>query len=164
MKLSMRGARPVTTNTTAARPSWPCQVLRAAVTIQTLLAFAQPVLIGGFLQGNYSWLALHQMNAVFTAVAAMLMVLAAVLYWRRGPGPAWPALASLGIVAAIAAEIALGFARTLVVHIPLGVAIIAGSVRLLAWVWQPDRAGAGDGAADDAAIAGAGRGSSGRES
>jgi hypothetical protein len=43
---------------------------------------------------------------------------------------------SLAIVAAIAAQIALGFARLLIVHVPLGVAIVAVSIRLLAWAWQ----------------------------
>jgi hypothetical protein len=117
-------------------PSWPRNVLRTALTIQTLLLFAQPVLIGGFLQGNYPWLALHRANAMASAVVAAGTAGAAVLHWRRGRGPAWPVAVSLAIVAAIAAQIALGFARLLIIHIPLGAAIVAASIRLLAWAWQ----------------------------
>jgi hypothetical protein len=102
-----------------------------------MLLFAQPVLIGGFLQGNYPWLALHQLNAMASAAAALVTACAAVLCWRRGRGPAWPVAASLGVVAAIGGQIALGFARVLIIHVPLGVAIVVASVRLLAWAWQP---------------------------
>lgn len=131
-------------------------MLRTTVTIEAVLACVQPVLIGGFLQGNYSSLQLHKDNATFTAVAAMLMLLAAVVHWRPGRGPAWPILASLVVVCGIVVQILLGYARTLSVHVPLGVAIVAGDVLLLVWVWKPVRTVPDDARTDQAGAAGAG--------
>ena len=128
-----------------ARPiPWARWVFRTTVTIEALLAFAQPVLIGGFLQGRYASLELHKENATFTGVTAMVMLLAAVVQWRPGRGPAWPVIASLAIVAAIVVQIIVGYARTLAVHVPLGVLIVAGDVLLLVWAWKPVRAVAED--------------------
>lgn len=135
-------------------------MFRTTVTTEALLAFVQPVLIGGFLQGHYGSLQLHKENATFTGVAAMVMLLAAVLQWRPGRGPAWPVFASLTVVAAIVVQIIMGYARTLAVHVPLGVLIITGDVLLLAWVWKPVRAVADDaGAPAETVAAGAGHAS-----
>ncbi|MGW3632152.1 hypothetical protein ACWD7F_18645 [Streptomyces sp. NPDC005122] len=144
-----------------ARPTpWARWVFRTTVTTQALLAFAQPVLIGGFLQGRYESLELHKENATFTGVAAMVMVLAAVVQWQPGRGPAWPVFASLAVVAAIVAQIIMGYARTLAVHVPLGVLIVASDVLLLVWVWKPVRAVADDEvAAAETVAAGAGHAS-----
>ncbi|MDX3246207.1 hypothetical protein [Streptomyces sp. ME18-1-4] len=146
---------------TTARPTpWARWIFRTTVTTEALLAFAQPVLIGGFLQGHYASLQLHKENATFTGVTAMVMLLAAVLQWRPGRGPAWPVFASLTVVAAIVAQIIMGYSRTLAVHVPLGVLIITGDVLLLVWVWKPVRAAADDaGAPAETVAAGTGHAS-----
>ncbi|TDU01672.1 hypothetical protein EDD99_0035 [Streptomyces sp. 846.5] len=128
-----------------ARPTlWARWVFRTTVTIEALLALAQPVLIGGFLQGHYASLELHKENATFTGLAAMVMLLAAVLQWRPGRGQAWPLFASLAVAAAIVVQVIMGYARTLAVHVPLGVLIVTSDVLLLVWVWKPVRAVADD--------------------
>jgi hypothetical protein len=136
---------------TTTRPlPWARRMFRTAVTIEVLFAIAQPVLIGGFLQGHYGSLEMHKENATFTGVAAMVMLLAAVVQWRPGRGPAWPAFASLAVVAAIVVQIIMGYARNLAVHVPLGVLIVTSDVLLLVWVWKPVRT-VGDAAFADAA-------------
>jgi hypothetical protein len=128
----------MTTKTSSARPArWPRWLFRVAVSCEALLALAQAILIGGFLQGHYPLLAAHRANAIFTAVVAILMTIAAVQQWRLGGGPIRPVFACLVVVAAIVVETILGFARVLSVHVPLGVVIIAADVQLLVWAWGP---------------------------
>jgi uncharacterized membrane protein len=95
---------------------------------------------------------MHKENATFTGAAAMVMLLAAVVQWRPGRGPAWPAFASLAVVAAVVVQIVMGYARNLAVHVPLGVLIVTSDVLLLVWVWKPVRA-VPDAAAPDPALA-----------
>jgi hypothetical protein len=128
----------VATKTSSATPApWARWIFRVAVSCETLLAFGQAVLIGGFLDGHYPLLNAHRENATFTAVAALLMTVAAVLQWRPGRGSARPIFACLVVVAAIVVQIIVGYARTLAIHVPLGVAISAGDVWLLVWAWTP---------------------------
>jgi len=116
---------------------WARWVFRVAVTCEALFAFAQAVLAGGFLAGHYQLLALHKENATFTGVAAVVMTLVAVVQWRPGRGPLWPVFVSAALFAAEAVQIVLGYARVLIIHIPLGVSIIAAIVLLLVWAWKP---------------------------
>jgi hypothetical protein len=116
--------------------TWPRWLFRGVITAQTVLAFAQAALAGGFLAGNYDFLALHRENATFTGITGILVLLCAVLQWRPGGGPAWPIFVSAGLFAAEAAQIMLGFSRVLAVHVPLGVAITAAIVVLLIWAWR----------------------------
>lgn len=73
---------------------------------------------------------MHRTNATVTGVAAVVMTLIAVLVWRPGRGPWWPAPVSAGLFGVEALQIVLGYARTLAVHVPLGVAIITALVLL----------------------------------
>jgi hypothetical protein len=128
---------PMTTLNQANRTvPWTHWLLRAAVTVEAVLAVAQPIFIGAFLQGNYDALAWHKANATFVGVAAFAMVVAAVLRWRPGRGPGWVPLACVVIAAAIVVQIVFGYSRTLAIHIPLGVLVVTASVLLLVWSWR----------------------------
>jgi hypothetical protein len=118
---------------------WAHWLFRVVITVEALLALGQPILIGSFLQGNYGALGLHQANATLTGIAAFVMAVTAVVYWRPGRGRAWPAWLCLGVAAAIVGQIILGYSRVLAVHIPLGVLIIAADLLLVVWVWRPVR-------------------------
>jgi hypothetical protein len=120
---------------------WTHWLLRATVTVEAVLAVAQPIFIGAFLQGHYDALAWHKANATMVGIAAFAMVAAAVLHWRPGRGPGWVALACVVVAAAIVVQIVLGYSRTLAIHIPLGVLIVTASVSLLVWSWRPARVG-----------------------
>jgi hypothetical protein len=113
-------------------------LFRWFVTAAAVLAFAQAALAGAFLNGHYGALNLHSINASLTALATLGMVVVGVLIWRPGRGAAWPALISLGVLAAEVLQITLGFARSLSMHVPLGVAIIAGLIVLTLRVWRPE--------------------------
>jgi hypothetical protein len=129
-------------------PTWPLWLLRIVVTVQAVLAFDQAVFAGQFISGDYGALNSHETGAAATNAVLLVETVAAVLLWRPGRGPWWPTAAAFGLFLASGAQIGMGYARVLAVHIPLGVAIIALDVLMLVWVWRyrPGRpAGARDG-------------------
>jgi hypothetical protein len=117
-------------------------LLRAVVTAHLADVFAQPVMAGRFMSGDYDLLAVHRANAISAAVVGFTQLAVAFLYWRVVRGPGWPALVCLGLSAAEGLQIYLGFNRILGLHVPLGVAIIAISAVLAAVVWRPGFGGA----------------------
>lgn len=138
---------PRTAPITASRVAMPYRwALRAVITLHALDVFAQPVLAGRFLAGDYDTLALHSTNAIIVGIIGYVQIVAAILYWWPAGGAGWPVLAAFGVSAAETVQIILGFERVVGVHVPLGVAIISTMVVLLVWVWRRDfgsrRAGA----------------------
>jgi hypothetical protein len=124
-----RGAR-------RAGPGWPAWLFRIVVTAEAVLAFNQAVFAGRFINGDYGAVASHSTGAAITELVLMVEVVAAVLLWRPGRGPAWPILASLGLFLLVGVQIALGFSRALAVHVPLGVTVIALDILMLVWAWR----------------------------
>ncbi|MDT0465693.1 hypothetical protein [Streptomyces gibsoniae] len=123
---------------------WTLVVFRAVVTCEAALALGQAVLAGSFLSGHYGALDLHALNATATGLTAVAQIVAALLLWRPGGGPSWPLLAGIALFGAEAGQIAMGYARVLAVHVPLGVAIIACTFLMFGWAWRaaasPNRA------------------------
>lgn len=116
---------------------WTLALFRAVVTCEAALALGQAVLAGSFLSGHYQALDLHALNATATGLTAVAQIVAALLLWRLGGGPSWPFLAGIALFGAEAGQIAMGYARVLAVHVPLGVAIIACTFLMLVWAWRP---------------------------
>jgi hypothetical protein len=92
---------------TAARP------LRAVVLLHAALILAQAGFAGQFLAGDAAWVRVHELNAGIIHLVAFVQLVVAILVWRPGRGPGWPALASLAL------------------HVPLGVAIFGITVAML---------------------------------
>jgi hypothetical protein len=115
---------------------WPLLFFRTVVTCEAVLALGQAVLAGSFLSGHYRALDLHALNATATGLTALAQTMAALLLWRPGRGPGWPALASAVLFGVEAGQIALGYGRVLAVHVPLGVAIIACTLLMLGHAWR----------------------------
>lgn len=123
--------------------------LRAVITLHAVDVFLQPVFAGRFLSGDYGMLGAHGNNAFAVVIIALVQTVLAVVYWRPGGGPGWPALASVGLLVAESVQMELGFARVIGVHVPLGVAIVAAAILMLVWAWGHSfggRRGAGRGA------------------
>lgn len=121
------------------RDRWPWWLMRTFTTLAAVLLFWQAIFAGQFLSGTYPAQHWHRENATVAGITVLVTaVTAAVLRWRGG-GPWWPVAAYLGLFGLIAAQIALGFARLLAVHIPLGVTIIAIAVSVCLWSWRARR-------------------------
>lgn len=120
---------------------WPLVVLRTLVCALTLLMLIQPVLAGQFITGDSDLLDLHALNATFISAVSWILVAAAVTLWRPGGGPVWPIGVTLLVAGLVEAQSGFGYARNLAVHIPLGVALVAGMTALGYWVftYRPGR-------------------------
>ncbi|MEV8441822.1 hypothetical protein AB0425_30945 [Actinosynnema sp. NPDC051121] len=118
-----------------APPRWPRWVFRVTSAVAAVMLFDQAVFAGQFLGGIYDSLHAHRENATFAGIAVVVSFLAAVLLRVRGRGPGWPVVACAGIFGLVALQIALGFARVLVVHVPLGVLTILLAGLLAVWAW-----------------------------
>jgi hypothetical protein len=112
---------------------WPYRIV---LSIATVALFDQAVFAGQFLDGSYPSLATHRENATYAGIAMAVAALAAIPIRWPGRGPWWPMATTFGLFGLIAAQIALGFARVLAIHIPLGVSIIALAVLLVCWAWR----------------------------
>jgi heme A synthase len=112
---------------------WP---FRVAMTIAALMLFDQAVFAGQMLGGSFGALNTHHDNATYAAISVLIAAACGVLLRWPGRGPLWPALACVGLFALIGVQMMLGFARTLTLHIPLGVTIILLGAVLVVWAWR----------------------------
>lgn len=103
--------------------------LRITTAVQSILMLAQTALAGGFMGGHFDMLALHgTLGRVITVVALLTAV--AAYFVRRFGGPASILPASLVMLVALVGQIALGLARSIALHVLLGV-ILACALTLL---------------------------------
>jgi hypothetical protein len=124
----------VTTSSVGRR--WPWSLLRVVTVLTTVSAFTQAVLAGGVVAGRIESLPLHSTNGLMLVVGTLALLVALVLAWRPGGGPAWLPLAGLLLSFATVVQLGLGFARSLAIHVPLGTTVIIAQVMLLVWVWR----------------------------
>ncbi|QIJ60755.1 hypothetical protein [Streptomyces sp. JB150] len=104
--------------------------LRITAAVQSILMLAQVALAGGFLGGHFDMLALHgTLGRVITVVAVLMAV--AAFFVRRSGGPTSILPASIVIVVALVGQIALGLARSVALHVVLGV-VLACALAVLA--------------------------------
>ncbi|MFF3786696.1 hypothetical protein [Streptomyces sp. NPDC001933] len=120
-----------TTATAMVRTTKAAAFLRISVALQTLTIFLQAVSAGLLLSSSHGEL-LHGIGARVMYGASMLYVLAAVLAWRPGGGPARPIGYASGFLVLASVQVVLGIARVPSVHVPLGVLMFGLSVLALA--------------------------------
>jgi hypothetical protein len=100
-----------------------------------ILSVAQATLAGSFLSGHYDVLMMHLMTAmVMVAVAVVQAVIAVFL--RRAGAPRSVLLVALLFPLLLAGQAGLGMGRVLALHVPLGVLLVVGLLRLAAWAWR----------------------------
>lgn len=112
-------------------------IFRTVITLHAAAAFAQAVLAGRFMSGDFDMLRAHFVNSQVVGALAIAQVVAGVLFWRPGGGPGWPALVSAGLLALEPIQIAAGIKRVIGLHVPLAVLLIAASVLFAVWAWRP---------------------------
>lgn len=87
----------------------------------------------------------HELVGVMLAPNGMVLIVTAILLWWPGGGPAWPIPVAVSMFLATGIQIGAGFSRRLGLHVPLGVALVAGGVLLVVWAWRPKRHPRADG-------------------
>ncbi|MBB5958499.1 hypothetical protein FHS29_005107 [Saccharothrix tamanrassetensis] len=110
-------------------------VVRGFVTVHAVAIFAQPVLAGRYLIGDYDMLALHASGADLVSYLALAQLVPAALLWRRG-GPRWPFWASVLSVLGVTGQYFAGLAGALDLHVPLGVVLVALAWIMLFGIWR----------------------------
>ncbi|MGW0828490.1 hypothetical protein [Streptomyces sp. NPDC002845] len=98
--------------------------LRITAAFQSILMLVQVALAGGFLGGHFDMLAMHGTLGRVIAVVALLMAVAA-FFVRRFGGPRSVLPASVVVLLALVAEIALGLSRSVASHVLLGVILVS---------------------------------------
>lgn len=105
------------------------------VMLPQAIAFAlQPTSIGSFLQGTWAALDVHlAIGGILVIVTWMTGVCGIALgvvgrHW-------WLVAASIALGFLTTAQVALGSTRMLVLHVPLGVALVALALWLAIWPW-----------------------------
>jgi hypothetical protein len=116
---------------------WAYLPFRVVVTAAAVLLFDQAVFAGQFLAGTFGSLQTHRDNATVAGIVVLGAAVAAVPVRWLGKGPIWPIFACLGLFGLVALQIAVGFARILAVHVPLGVSIILLTTLLAIRAWRP---------------------------
>ncbi len=120
-------------------PAWIVWSLRSTAVLHLLGVLGQAILAGLFVTGDVDMLGWHRDNAGFTHVVLYLQLVASILLWRPGRGPAWPSWAAAALVAAETIQVAMGQDRVLAVHFPLGMAVFGATSLLTVLVWRVTR-------------------------
>lgn len=112
-------------------------VLRWTVTAHAVVIFAQPLLAGRYLVGDYDMLAVHRLGADLVTYAGVAQVVVAGLAWWRA-GIRWPLPASLVLFAGESGQYFVGVSGALDLHVPLGVVLAAYATAMVLWIWRTD--------------------------
>ncbi|MBO0829537.1 MAG: hypothetical protein J2P24_17320 [Streptosporangiales bacterium] len=117
-------------------------VLRVGVTLELAAILLQAVTAGGLLDHVAAEKTLHGTGALVVNVLGLLMLVGAILVWRPGRGPGWPAIVSAVIFAGGFAQEAFGESRMLSLHVPFGMTLMALTTWVFVWAWwrRPARA------------------------
>jgi hypothetical protein len=105
--------------------------LRVAGVLFALAVMGQAVSAGLFVTGDIAMLVMHGVNATVIVVATLVWIVAALLLVRRGR--AARQLIVMGLIALVitVAQMAVGGARILWLHIPIGVGMFAMALRMV---------------------------------
>ncbi|WP_051830778.1 MULTISPECIES: hypothetical protein [Streptomyces] len=120
----------------APAPRWPLILLRTTATALALLALLQTMLAGSFLNGTYDSLKDHEGTAMVLATLVVVQLAVAVAVRWPGRGPLWPLWTTAVLAVAVIGQIAAGYARSLGVHVTLGVLLVSGVLFGLAGAWR----------------------------
>jgi hypothetical protein len=104
------------------------RVVWALARVQAVLVFMQAVFAGGFLSGRIGLRYGHGVNASLLWLVSVVLMVVAVVTWRRGRSSGWVAAVASGLWVALEVQIAAGEAGMLWIHVPLGVAIFGIAV------------------------------------
>lgn len=111
-------------------------LLRITLLGYAALAVGQPILAGSYLSGNFDAISTHGRNGGLLMVATMVTFVTALAHWLAG-GRGWPVPTLVVLFLATGFQLGFGYERMLLVHLPLGVAIVGAVVAMAVWSWTP---------------------------
>ena len=114
---------------------WPYLILRGTTAALALLGVGQPVLAGGFLAGHYDLVRMHLYSGVAMIAVAVVQAVV-VLFVRRAGGPGGLVGPGLMLPVLLVVQAALGMTHILLLHVPFGVLMVLGTVRMVRMVWR----------------------------
>lgn len=112
---------------------WPAVVL---ATLNAAAIILQPIAIGGYLNGNPSGLDAHQVNATIIDVLSLATVIAVVVAAIRSRWGTRPIVPAVILFVLVIVQTVFGYQLQMVIHIPLGVAVVGGSVMVAVMLWR----------------------------
>jgi len=116
-------------------PRWPYLLFRGTTACLGILSVAQAAFAGSFLSGHYDVLMAHLVTAMVMVAVAVVQAVTTV-FLRRAGGPRSVLLVGLLFPLIVAGQGGLGMERVLSLHVPLGVFLVVGLLRLAAWAWR----------------------------
>jgi hypothetical protein len=106
---------------------------RVGAIINVVAMLMQAWFAGGIVGGMNSAPALHLGMAKFLVIWGGVQVMLALGMKAKGLAPRWLPIATAGVLAAEICEFGLGHFHSLVLHVPLAVAIFGGALRQFLW-------------------------------
>lgn len=120
------------------RPRGTLLALRIVAGPHAVLALLQPIFAGLYLTGDFDALHWHGLiNGHIVQLLGIIQLVVAICYVTIGRGRFVPLVAGVLIFLGEGMQVAMGYARELGIHIPLGVAIVAGQLLLALWAFGP---------------------------
>ncbi|WP_328943848.1 hypothetical protein OG259_22180 [Streptomyces sp. NBC_00250] len=95
--------------------------VRVSIALQTVGIFFQAVTAGMAVSSSEVGSTVHDLGSKGMYAMSMLYLLAAILAWRPGGGPARPILYATGFLALGTLQVVMGVNHVMEVHLPLGV-------------------------------------------
>jgi hypothetical protein len=124
---------------TRTAPSGLVIALRVTSVLAVLILVGQGVTAGEILGQSRSAEMLHSLGAYGVHVFTGLTMIAAVFVVRASGGRQWPAVLAAAVFVVTFLQAALGSSGVMVVHVPLAMVLLAGSVWVLVWSFAGTR-------------------------
>jgi hypothetical protein len=106
--------------------------LRVLAVLHAAILIGQPLSIGQYLGGLYTWLGIHSAGATAVVLISFLLAVTSIGYALTGGRIVVPIVCWLLLFAEIV-QTGMGYARVLAVHIPLGVFVVTAGVLVAVW-------------------------------
>jgi hypothetical protein len=107
-------------------------LLRVLAVLHALAAIGQPLWIGQYLNGLYTWLGIHSAGAVAVVLFSFGLSLIGIGYAISG-GRVWVPVVCWLLLFVEQVQSGMGYAGLLAVHVPLGVLVVTAAVLLAVW-------------------------------
>jgi hypothetical protein len=111
-------------------------VLRVVAVVHAVALCLQPVLAGVYLNGSGTAVRIHEPIGLAVVFLCLGQLLIATIWWRTG-GRALAAGLTAAMLAGEVLQVAMGYTRNLLLHIPVGITLVGTGVAVAVWLCRP---------------------------